>query len=393
MSEGVYIRAGIPSAIAEAIRYMERHYASNIDHLELAGLARMSSPHFSFMFRKYTGLRPTDYLADIRMRHAKKLLFPQGLSVRRTAREVGYEDEYYFSRRFKQRIGIAPQDYAHIRKRAGRTIALSYAGQMLAVGHTPLAAPQQHLVNRTIDRMKSGIADIGDFFGVDLNAIHRLTPDLIITAQELPGLEGMERRLRRIAPVAVYPWNRSDVFGHMRRIAALLDREYEAEAWIDGHLQDIARAREAIRPFVGAGETVSILRVYDGYIGLWSGREFGHVLYQSLGLKAPPPVAAMMDKSKYFRSVSLQPEELARYDSDRLFVSLGQDAASLDFYERLTRHPGWRRLTAVRRGHVYPVSDVVWKFYEPRAIALQLRDAVRRLCGECAAPFSDEMSI
>ncbi|THF76587.1 helix-turn-helix domain-containing protein [Cohnella fermenti] len=386
-------QAGFHSAITEAIHYMERHYASTIEHRELTNAARLSASHFSHMFRMQTGLRPTDYLADIRIRHAKKLLFPGGLSVKQTAREVGFEDEFYFSRRFKQRLGIAPQDYASIHHTAGRTVALSYSGQLLALGITPLGAPQQHLANRTIDRMKGKIVDIGDFFGVDLNAIRRLSPNLIITARELPRLENMGRQLRRIAPVAVYPWDCSDVFGHMRRIAALLDREGEAEAWFAGHLQDVELAREAIKPHVGPDETVAILRIYDGYIGLWSGREFGHVLYHSLGLLPPPEVAALMDKHKYFRSVQLEPEELIRYDSSRLFVSLGQDPASLGYYESLTRHPAWQRLTAVRTDRVYPVLDDMWKFYEPRAVASQLRDAVHRITGAFLSSPTRGMSI
>ncbi|WP_168118729.1 AraC family transcriptional regulator [Paenibacillus sp. HB172176] len=382
-----------PQAIKDAIQYMEQFYASPIAHRELAGVAGMSPSHFSYMFRKQTGLRPTDYMTDIRIRHAKNLLQQEGMNVRNTALEVGFEDEYYFSRRFKQRLGIAPRDYTRFCRNTGRTVALSYVGQMLAVGITPLGAPQQHLVNRTMDPSKNSIADIGDFYSVDVNAIRHLEPELIITAKELPLLEEINAKLRRIAPVAVYSWDQSDVFGHMRRIAALLNREAEAERWIDGHRRNIRLARQAIKPYVDSQATVCLLRIYNGYIGLWSGRELGHVLYQSLGLKAPSAVAAMMDKQRYFPPVCLQPEDLQRFDSDHLFISLGQDAAALHFYEQLSRNFGWLRLKAVRSGNVHLVSDEIWKFYEPRAIAAQLRDAVRLLSGIDLPYAVDELSI
>ncbi|MFF2014581.1 AraC family transcriptional regulator [Paenibacillus sp. NPDC058177] len=371
-------REGSPNAITRTIQYMEHAYTANIRQQDLSRIANMTASHFSYAFRKQTGLRPMDYLSDIRIRHAKQHLHCNGLNVKETAQQVGFTDEYYFSRRFKQRVGISPAAYVHIKRSSMKIIALSYTGQLLALGVKPLGAPRQHLANRTVDSLKAGIADIGDFYRIDLNAIAAFSPDLIVTAQELPHLEDYRLRLKRMAPLAIIPWDNQDVFGHLRQIAGILDKDQEAEAWINRHGEHSALAKAELQPYIDFSETVSLLRIVDGHIGLWAGKEFGHVLYQTLGLKPPPAVSLLMDGNKYFTPLSLTLDKIKSYAGDHLFVSVGDDPGSQAFYGNITSQSEWQELRAVQNNAVYQVSDTIWKFYEPRAISAQLQDAVQQ---------------
>ena len=53
----------------------------------------------------------TDYLADIRIKHAIQLLEQNKLSVSELAEKCGYSDPLYFSRVFKKITGVSPSKY------------------------------------------------------------------------------------------------------------------------------------------------------------------------------------------------------------------------------------------------------------------------------------------
>ncbi len=64
-------------------------------------------------FKEATHLTPVDFLAKIRVEHARKLFEIYGdiLPVSEVAEACGFEDPVYFSRRFKQFIGVSPTEY------------------------------------------------------------------------------------------------------------------------------------------------------------------------------------------------------------------------------------------------------------------------------------------
>lgn len=62
-------------------------------------------------FSKYTGLAPKQYIIQIRISKAKELLTNEMLSVAEVGNLVGYENALYFSRLFKQEVGLSPLHY------------------------------------------------------------------------------------------------------------------------------------------------------------------------------------------------------------------------------------------------------------------------------------------
>lgn len=75
---------------------------------EMAAAAGMSIPHFTDLCRKQTGMPPTAYLIRLRLQRAMELLMREHLNVAETARAVGYDDPFYFSRLFRKHMGIPP---------------------------------------------------------------------------------------------------------------------------------------------------------------------------------------------------------------------------------------------------------------------------------------------
>ena len=63
------------------------------------------------MFKQFTGLTPVEYIKNVRLAKAAELLRSPELSVAQVAMEVGFEDPNYFSRQFKQVLGMSPSSF------------------------------------------------------------------------------------------------------------------------------------------------------------------------------------------------------------------------------------------------------------------------------------------
>jgi AraC-like DNA-binding protein len=82
--------------------------------LPIPGLARevgLSATHFRRRFRAYTGRSPVEYIRDLRMAEAQRLL-REGVPIKQVAATVGYEDPFYFMRVFRAVIGTPPGAFA-----------------------------------------------------------------------------------------------------------------------------------------------------------------------------------------------------------------------------------------------------------------------------------------
>jgi AraC-like DNA-binding protein len=63
---------------------------------------------FRRIFKDYTGLPPYQYFLQIKINKAKTLLREQRYTVKEVAHMLAFENQYYFSRLFKRKTGIAP---------------------------------------------------------------------------------------------------------------------------------------------------------------------------------------------------------------------------------------------------------------------------------------------
>ncbi len=91
--------------------WIEANYARPVKRSDLAARVRMSESLLAQAFLAVLGQPPIDYLIDVRLKHARRLLLESRLSIGEVAREVGIEDIYYFSKLFKKRLGMPPRRY------------------------------------------------------------------------------------------------------------------------------------------------------------------------------------------------------------------------------------------------------------------------------------------
>jgi AraC-like DNA-binding protein len=98
---------------------------------ELSTLLGYSEKYTSEIFRKYMGLSFSEYLKQLHLAKATKLLNDQSLTIAQIAESVGFSDAFAFSHFFKRAIGCSPSEF---RKQQTPEAGLKMNGQARVSG-------------------------------------------------------------------------------------------------------------------------------------------------------------------------------------------------------------------------------------------------------------------
>ncbi|WP_308638149.1 AraC family transcriptional regulator [Paenibacillus silvisoli] len=99
----------IHEIVPKLLSYIEHHYASPITLQDLAKESYYSPHYISKTFKVCCGYTFTEYLQEVRLREAKRMLLESDECVGAIGKQVGYPDKAQFYRLFKQYYGITPQ--------------------------------------------------------------------------------------------------------------------------------------------------------------------------------------------------------------------------------------------------------------------------------------------
>ncbi len=99
------------NAVEHVLEYIHTHYTEPLNLEKLAGLVDMDIKKFAYVFHKYVGVYPIDYLIQHRMSRARVMLATSNSSIRNIAESIGYGDSHYFSRLFKKYTGCTPSEF------------------------------------------------------------------------------------------------------------------------------------------------------------------------------------------------------------------------------------------------------------------------------------------
>ncbi|MBR1965277.1 MAG: helix-turn-helix domain-containing protein [Lentisphaeria bacterium] len=109
-------RKGIPNLISETISKIHSHYKEKLSVPLLARKTGMSESSFTRHFKIATGETPVEYILHLRLNDAAEKI-SNGMPVSEAAFSAGFSDSNYFSRIFKQKIGISPRDIKKMPKK------------------------------------------------------------------------------------------------------------------------------------------------------------------------------------------------------------------------------------------------------------------------------------
>ncbi|MFC0213382.1 helix-turn-helix domain-containing protein [Paenibacillus chartarius] len=98
-------------SLIRAMSFMRDRAGDKINQKDVAAHINMSRSYFSQCFARFAGETFGELLRRLRMEQAKELLLGSDYPVYEIAARAGFEDEKYFSRLFRELVGISPSEY------------------------------------------------------------------------------------------------------------------------------------------------------------------------------------------------------------------------------------------------------------------------------------------
>lgn len=90
-------------------KIMKEKFKEKLTISDIASEFNMSVANFSSKFKKIMNMNPNDYITNIKLQEAKKLLRTK--NVTEVAYELGYENISHFILLFKRKFGLTPKQY------------------------------------------------------------------------------------------------------------------------------------------------------------------------------------------------------------------------------------------------------------------------------------------
>ncbi|WP_408892069.1 helix-turn-helix domain-containing protein [Paenibacillus taichungensis] len=353
-------------AVKQTVAYIESHYQQNITARQLYSIAGVAKWQYSGLFQSITGKKPLDYLLDIRLKHAKRLLLQTDDTLAQIAHAVGFKDESYFSRKFKQTEGITPRQYEETSSVNSspfilpevpykRIVAIGYSlGDLLSLGIKPVGADVQIIGKRGLywDAIKD-IEDVG-LLG-EPTKIRELHPDLIVHS----GFrQDWVNELASIAPTVLID-RYEPVYSRIMQMAELLNRQKFAEQWIYRHRTASNRMWRNLAEHVDVKQTAAVFSIVEGNLYVMSMKGFGVTIYHPDGMQPPPKVKELIQAGIPFQLT--RAEHARAYEADIHFILMDNDTRTIRLYRELMQLPYWSTKSADR----IIVSENKYNFDDP----------------------------
>lgn len=101
----------IPLSVQRACDYMADNIGKLIQIADVAQEACVSQSHLNLLFRTYLGVSPRQYLINIRMNLARRLLLDPLVNISDVAQQCGFANLYYFTTSFTRIHHVSPSVY------------------------------------------------------------------------------------------------------------------------------------------------------------------------------------------------------------------------------------------------------------------------------------------
>ena len=102
---------GISYAVKKALEFIREHYEEPISLQNVADAAAVNPAYLSYLFKQEMEIGFSNYVQELRMDCAKKLLSGTNCKVKDVALRSGFGDYHYFSKTFKKITGMSPAEY------------------------------------------------------------------------------------------------------------------------------------------------------------------------------------------------------------------------------------------------------------------------------------------
>lgn len=97
--------------IKNAISYIEKNLSISLGIAEIAKEVNLAKSTLTRRFREETGMSVGEYIDKMIMFRAERALLSTNATILEISEQFGFCDQFYFSRRFKEKYGISPREY------------------------------------------------------------------------------------------------------------------------------------------------------------------------------------------------------------------------------------------------------------------------------------------
>lgn len=352
-------------ALESAKRYIDRHYDESVTIEQLARVAELSPKYFAEMYKKKYGKSPIEYVTERRMMRAKQLMATASAKLREIAHQTGYADEFYFSRKFKQEIGVSPTAYMKSRSWKLAAYSPSVLGFLAPLGLMPYAAAMHPKWTEYYYReFRSDIPlhisayRYNEDWRENLERLRQAPIDFILAVDSISEEERLA--LEQMARVQLLTASRTDWRELLMQVADELNESWQAKQWLKEYGFRLERMKERL-PRSLRQETLVVVRMKEDRLFLHCNRGMAGLLFDDLQLV--PGYAC--GTPCYNRPVTS--EELERIDPGYLLMMIRQDSDTIEAWGRLQGDPGWQSIRAVQRRRVKLLSSDPWLEYSAHA--------------------------
>ena len=235
----------------------------------------------------------------------------------------------------------------------------SFAGNVMALDVPLVGVDSWSKMNPRFEEKLEGVEEVTD---ENLEKIIELDPDLIVGLSNIKNVD----KLKEIAPTVTFTYGAVDYLTQHVEIGKLLNKEKEAQAWVDDFETRTKQVGDDIKAKIGEDATVTVIESFDKQLYVF-GDNWGRgteILYQEMGLGMPEKVKEMALKDGYY---ALSAEVLPEYTGDYLIFSKHKDADN-SFEETET----FKNIPAVKNDQLFTVDAMEFYFNDPLTLDYQL---------------------
>ncbi|GAA4719533.1 iron-hydroxamate ABC transporter substrate-binding protein [Brevibacillus fulvus] len=251
------------------------------------------------------------------------------------------------------------------------SLSIHLTNDLLALGITPVGSViggkakdfLAHVADRLHNTKKLGVAA-----DPDMEALLALKPDMILVDEEFAGQD--LDKYNKIAPTHMFSLDEGTWRDHLRALGQMLNREQQAESFIQEYEAQAERVKSLIKEKTGA-TTAMAIRVSAKELRVQGmKRPLGPLLFEDLELQ---PANGVEKIQKAYEVISQ--EVLADYDPDLIFVIVNVEEDAKKVFEQLQVNPLWLGLRAVKENHVYVINEQPWLDYSALGSKMALDEA------------------
>jgi iron complex transport system substrate-binding protein len=240
-----------------------------------------------------------------------------------------------------------------------RVIVLSsFAGNVMALDVNIVGVDSWSKMNPRFEKLK----DVEEVTDENLEKIIELDPDLIIGLSTIKNVD----KLKEIAPTVTFTYGKLDYLNQHLEIGKLLNKEKEAQEWIDTFKADSKAAGEEIKAKIGEEATVSVIENFDKELYVFGDNwaRGTEILYQEMKLNMPEKVKQAALEPGYY---AISPEVLSEYAGDYVIFSKNAEGDT-SFQQTET----YKNIPAVKNNQVFEVNAKEFYFNDPLTLEYQL---------------------